>query len=153
MATLSTTYVDAIWNGNRKYTMVTNQDSTVSFTDSTEYTVEGTYFGAGDINATNTQVNGISGAKAISIGTSAWSNSPTTVNGGSYYTATVSSLTIYTDHPEISINPAGTVPTAAEEANFSVLAYAVANTANGSITFYAYSKPTETVNVLAKGVS
>lgn len=153
MATLSTSYVDAVWTGNRKYQMTQNQDSTVSFSDETDYSVEGSFFGAGDINATNRQVNGISGSKVITIATSAWSNSTSTVNGGDYYTATVSDLTIYEENPQISISPAGTVPTIAEESAFSALAYAVADVENGTITFYAYSKPSSALNVLAKGVS
>ena len=153
MATLPTNYQDAVWSGSRKYTMTQNVDDTVSFTDATDYTVEGSFFGAGDINRTNTQVNGISGAKKISIASSAWSSSTTTVNGNAYYTATISNLTIYEDNPQIAISPAGTVPTTAEENAFSALAYAVANVSAGSITFYAYSKPSTTIKVLAKGVS
>ena len=153
MATLPTNYVDAVWSGQRKYQMTQNQDSTVSFTDVTEYSVPGTYFGASNINATNTQVNGLSSAKTISISSTVWSNSPSTVNGNSYYTATISSLTIYVENPEISLKPAGTVPTTAEEERFAAIAYAVANVSNGSITFYAYTKPTSTITVLAKGVA
>ena len=153
MATLPTDYVDAVWSGSRKYSMTDNGDDTVSFTDETTYTTEGSYFGAGDINRTNTQVNGMSGTKTISIASSAWSNSTSTVNGNAYYTATVSSLTIYEESPQLALSPAGTVPTTAEENAFAALAYAVANVANGSITFYAYTKPTTTIRVLAKGVS
>lgn len=153
MATLSTSYVDAVWSGNRKYQLINNADNTVSFTDSTDYTVEGSYFGATDINATNRQVNGVSSAKTITIATTAWSSSTSTVNGNAYYTATVTGNTIYVDNPEIAISPAGTVPTTAEESAFSALAYAVANVSAGSITFYAYTKPTTAIRVLAKGVS
>lgn len=153
MATLSTSYVDAVWSGNRKYQLINNADNTVSFTDETDYTVEGTYFGASDINATNRQVNGVSSAKTINIAANAWSSSTSTVNGNAYYTATVSGLVIYVDNPEIAISPAGTVPTTAEESAFSALAYAVANVSGGSITFYAYTKPTTAIRVLAKGVS
>lgn len=153
MATLSTNYTDALWSGNRKYLMEQNQDGTVSFSDETEYSVEGSFFGASDINATNRQVNGISGAKHITIAANAWSNSTSTVNGNAYYIATVNNLTIYEEHPQISISPAGTVPTTAEENNFSALAYAVANVSEGSITFYALVKPSAAIGVLAKGVS
>lgn len=153
MAVLPVNYVDAQWSGNRKYAMTQNQDNTVSMTDVTEYSVEGSQFGAGDINATNRQVNGISESKTITIPASAWSANPSTVSGNSYYIATISNLTIYTENPQISIAPSGTVPTTAEEANFSAIAYAVANVANGSITFYAYSKPAAAIAVLAKGVS
>ena len=81
MATLPTNYVDAVWSGQRKYEMTQNQDSTVSFTDVTEYSVTGSYFGASNINATNTQVNGLSTAKTISISSTAWSSSTQTVIG------------------------------------------------------------------------
>lgn len=153
MATLPTNYVDAVWSGQRKYTMTQNQDSTVSFADATSYTVTGSYFGASNINATNAQVNGLSTAKTISIGASAWSSSTTTVNGRAYYIATITGLTIYVENPEISIAPAGTVPTTTEEERFAAIAYAVANVSNGSITFYAFTKPTASISVLAKGVA
>lgn len=150
---LPVNYTDAVWSGNRKYAMTQNQDNTISLTDVTEYTVEGSQFGASDINATNGQVNGISGAKTIAIPASAWSSSTSTVDGNAYYTAAITGLTIYTENPQISIAPVGTVPTSTEEANFAVIAYAVADVANGSITFYAYTSPSVTINVLAKGVS
>lgn len=150
---LPVNYVDAVWSGNREYSMTQNPNSTISLTDVTEYSVEGSNFGAGDINATNRQVNGISGAKTITIPASAWSANPSTVSGNSYYIATISNLTIYTENPQISIAPAGTLPTDTEEANFSAIAYAVANVVSGSISFYAYTKPTVSISVLAKGVS
>ena len=150
---LPTNYVDAVWDGNRKYQMIQNQDSTVSFTDETDYSVEGTFFGANDINRTNSQVNGLSVAKTIAIGASVWSSTPSTVDGNSYYIATITGLTIFVENPEISIAPTGTVPTTTEENRFSALAYAVANVSAGSITFYAYTKPTSTIRVLAKGVA
>lgn len=153
MATLPTNYADAVWVGNRKYTMTENQDNSVSFTDVTEYSVEGSYFGAGDINRTNTQINGMANAKVISIASSAWSSSAVTVNGNDYFTTTVTGLTIFEDNPQIAISPAGTVPTTAEENAFALLAYAVANVSGGSITFYAYSKPTVTITLMAKGVA
>lgn len=49
--------LDTSANTRRKYQMVTNDDSTVSFVDKTEYTQTGDTFGAGDINATNEQAN------------------------------------------------------------------------------------------------
>ena len=150
---LPTNYVDAVWSGQRKYQMTQNQDSTVSFEDVTDYSVEGSFFGANDMNQTNSQVNGLSAAKTISISSTAWSSSPSTVDGNSYYIATITGLTIYVENPEISIAPTGTVPTTAEENRFSALAYAVANVSAGSITFYAYTKPTSTIRVLAKGVA
>ena len=57
MNTLPTNYVDAVYSGNKKYAMTTNGDGTVSFTDQTSYTTQGTRFGAADVNAINSTVN------------------------------------------------------------------------------------------------
>lgn len=61
MAALKTNYQDDILdvssNPRRKYKMINNADSSVSFEDISDYTQEGTLFGANDINATNMQVN------------------------------------------------------------------------------------------------
>ena len=53
---LKTDYKDAMFQGNRKYQMIQNEDGTVSFEDVTEYTQEGDSFGAKDINDINTEV-------------------------------------------------------------------------------------------------
>ena len=55
---LKTNYKDDIPISDlRKYQMRDNGDGTVSFVDVTEYEQEGDTFGAGDINATNQEVN------------------------------------------------------------------------------------------------
>lgn len=58
---LNTNYTDDIlassMGGKRHYTMVNNDDNTVSFTDSSVYDNVGTDFGANDINSTNAKVN------------------------------------------------------------------------------------------------
>lgn len=55
---LPTDYTDAIWNGNRKYKMITNSDGTVSFEDVTEYTnKEKSFFGATEANQMNAGMN------------------------------------------------------------------------------------------------
>lgn len=55
---LKTDYGDDIYSGKRKFQMTTNDDGTVSFDDATEYQQVGDEFGAGDVNRTNTAVNG-----------------------------------------------------------------------------------------------
>lgn len=61
MAVLKTNYKDDVLdtsvNDKRKYRMVQNADGTISLTDATSYTQEGSTFGAADINATNQEVN------------------------------------------------------------------------------------------------
>lgn len=58
---LPTNYQDDIMNesagGKRKYRMIHNEDGTVSFDDLTVYDLEGSDYGAGDINRTNEAVN------------------------------------------------------------------------------------------------
>lgn len=57
---LRTDYVDATFEGLRRYLMSENGDGSVSFHDITKYTVkEGSFFGAKDANKINTAVNAI----------------------------------------------------------------------------------------------
>lgn len=46
---IKTDWKDDIFEGNRKYQMITNDDGTVSFVDVTEYTQEGDAFGAAEL--------------------------------------------------------------------------------------------------------
>lgn len=64
MATLKTNYKDDLFSGDRKYREIRNSDGTVSFEDVTEYTQTGDVFASADINATNTEVNGINASSA-----------------------------------------------------------------------------------------
>ena len=51
-------YVDAVFDGLRKYLQIVNPDGTFSFADVTQYTVkEGSFLGAKDINMMNTAMN------------------------------------------------------------------------------------------------
>ena len=57
---LRTDYVDAVFDGLRRYLVSDNGDGSVSFHDITNYTVkEGAFFGAKDANTINTAVNAI----------------------------------------------------------------------------------------------
>ena len=57
MSALRTDYQDDVFSGSRKYTMVTNPDSTVSFVDETDYIQVGDTYGAAEINAQNAAIN------------------------------------------------------------------------------------------------
>ena len=46
-------------DGKRQYTMIENQNGTVSFEDVTEYDQEGDTLSAGDFNTTNAEINGL----------------------------------------------------------------------------------------------
>lgn len=66
---LRTDYVDAVFEGLRKYQLISNQDGSFSFADVTSYTArENAFLGAKDINAMNTAMNLI--MAALNNGTS-----------------------------------------------------------------------------------
>lgn len=54
-------------NSKRKYKMINNPGGTVSFEDETDYTQEGSEFGAGQINATNDAINKIYSERILSL--------------------------------------------------------------------------------------
>jgi len=54
-------FKDDIFDGKRKYNLITNEDGTVSFEDVTEYVQEGDLFGGNEINTTNLKVNELEG--------------------------------------------------------------------------------------------
>ena len=54
-------------NSKRKYQMINNPDETVSFEDETDYTQEGSEFGAGQVNQTNEAINNIYDERILSL--------------------------------------------------------------------------------------
>lgn len=53
-------------NSKRKYKMINNTGGTVSFEDKTDYTQEGSEFGAGQVNQTNEAINNIYDERILS---------------------------------------------------------------------------------------
>ena len=55
---LPTNYTDAVWNGLKRYTEISNEDGTVSFQDVTQYiNREKSFFGAKEANRMNEALN------------------------------------------------------------------------------------------------
>ena len=54
---LKTNYKEDVFEGNRKYRLISDADGTTEIVDATTYTQEGDPFGANDINATNAAIN------------------------------------------------------------------------------------------------
>lgn len=53
-------YTDAVWSGLKRYSMISNEDGTVSFQDVTVYSnKENSFFGARDANRMNEALNTI----------------------------------------------------------------------------------------------
>ena len=149
---LRTDYVNAELNtevnANTKYEMTENQDGSVSFTDVSVYSVTGDTFGAGDLNATNAEINKLETQNTLSLASGSWSSSAP-------YTQTVNLARITSsDKPIISMGTPSTISSANYKAMKKAYGYidrVVSN--NGSLTFYCYNKkPTVQINVLVKGV-
>lgn len=149
---LRTDYVNAELNtevnANTKYEMTENQDGSVSFTDVSVYSVTGDTFGAGDLNATNTEINKLETQNTLSLAPGSWSSSAP-------YTQTVNLARITSnDKPIISMGTPSTISSANYKAMKKAYGYidrVVSN--NGSLTFYCYNKkPTVQIRVLVKGV-
>jgi len=152
MNELSTSYVDAVFSGNRKYTMTTNSDSTISLEDSTTYTQEGTAFGASDVNAITGAINSIIGvlpsSTGVSITTGSW-----TASGNAYYKDfTVSGITA-TDTPIVSLYIPNTTAKATAKTYQKMYSYInnIVTYAN-KIRVYCHTVPTTAFSILIKGV-
>lgn len=154
--TLRTDYVDAVWSGERKFRFTQNSDNTTSVSDVTEYSVEGDVLGSADFNLTNVVIQEVENAsmsfRRITLPASGWSSGTYNVNGMALYRQIITVTAIYNEHPILSLGAAGTVPTYDEEAAYSLLKAAVANTSNNKITFYAVARPTTTMYIIAKEV-
>lgn len=141
---LKTNYKDDVFSGNRKYNKIDNADGTISLVDATTYTTVGDTFGATDVNAITTQVNGLVDIRATRIFTitaSGWSTTTTTVNGRAFYTQVLTMQAIYDENPTVDIYST-TVPTEDQQNAYNQVNYMYADTTAKTITCYAVDKPT-----------
>lgn len=148
MNNLSTSYQDAVFSSSRKYTMTQNSDNTVSFTDSTDYTTQGTQFGAADINATNGAINSMIAEKSVNITTGSW-----TASGSVYYKDFNVSGMLASDTPVISLYIASNTAKANAKTAQKMFSYITnIETMAGKIRVYSHTAPTSAYTVLIKGV-
>lgn len=148
MPRLKTDYQDAMYDGSRKYRITSNQDGTSGIADETQYTQEGTQFGANDINATNAAVNRLNNGITAVLPAASWSTAAP-------YTQTVAVAGVTAeDSPVIGILIAdGTTAANVKAQNKAWGCVDRAVTGDGTITFYCYNKKPEVdFSVLAKGV-
>lgn len=145
---LKTDYKDAMFDGQRRYRLIPNEDGTYSLPDSTTYTQTGDKFGANDINATNKAINQINHVTEVTLAAAGWSSSAP-------YTQTVNVPgVVETDRPTVGLYlPEGIT---AANVDLQSKAYDCVNravTGNGSITVYCYKKrPAVDFQVQMKGV-
>lgn len=142
--------LDVSVNSMRKYTEIDNSDGTISLIDSTTYTQEGDAFGAKEVNAITGAVNRLAGVFLVTLSASAWTGSSAPYS----QTVAVEGITAE-DEPilvrALSDGATETVQKAYNKA-FGILAAGTGTTADGSVTFKVYQKPTTDLTVGLKGV-
>lgn len=145
---LKTDYKDAMYDGQRRYRLIQNEDGTYSLPDATTYTQQGDKFGANDINQTNTEINKLETVKTVALPAASWSSTAP-------YTQTVSVAGITADDkPIVSLY----LPDGITAANVKLQSKAFAcvdrvTTGAGNITVYCYNKkPTTDFQIQMKGV-
>lgn len=145
---LKTDYKDAMYE-RRKFRMENNSDGTVSLSDATSYTQEGTPFGANDVNAITKSVNALYQETIVTIPANAWSTSAPYSQKVSVPTAKA------TD--SVTMGKAYTKDNTVEEIEtYDEMAALItsAEVTDGFVTFYcAAEKPTVDFKVKLKGVS
>lgn len=90
----------------------------------------------------------------VSIGSSSWPSSTTTVNGTAYYRTSFSYTTLYDSNIEMAIAPTGsnTLPTSAEYEAYNKVRFITLDETNLKVWLYATEKPTTTFKIKIKGV-
>jgi len=145
---LKTDYKDAMFDGQRRYRLIANEDGTYSLPDSTTYTQTGDKFGANDINETNTEINKLETVKTATLATASWSTTAP-------YTQTVSVTGITADDkPIVSLYlPDGITAANVKLQNKAYACVDRAVTGAGSVTVYCYNKkPAVDFQIQMKGV-
>ncbi|WP_312426313.1 hypothetical protein [Lacrimispora sp.] len=146
---LKTDYKDAMYDGQRRYRLIQNEDGTHTLVDATVYTQQGDKFGANDINATNKAINRLDHVTEIALTAAGWTGSTAP------YTQTVSVAGITEkDRPTVSLYLPDGITAAnvdLKEKAFDCVNRAVSGA--GIITVYCYKKkPTTDFQIQVKGV-
>lgn len=150
MSTLKTDYKDAIFSGKKQY-QIASSGGNSTITDVTNYTQEGTRFGADDINATNREVNRMNHITLITLGQSNW-----TPSSGTIYTQRIDigELTSDMNLEMMSALPynATTDEQKAYNKMFTILSQGVAETYDGYAMFKIYKQASSNITVALKGI-
>lgn len=147
---LKTDYKEDVFEGNRKYKLISNQDGTTEIVDETAYTQEGDPFGANDINATNAAVNRQEHVALITLTADAWTGDEAPYE----QTVAVDGVTAE-DNPMLVSALEDGADLATQKAYskaFGILASGTGTTADGSVTFKVYKKPTTDITAGLRGV-
>lgn len=143
-------YKDAMFDGQRRYRLIQNEDGTYSLPDETSYTQEGDKFGANDINATNKAVNRMNHVTTVTLTAAGWTGSSAPYS----QTVAVEGMTADCNPLMISLLADGANEATQKAYNkaFGIVASGTGTTGNGTVTFKVYKKPEIDIIVGLKGV-
>ena len=147
---LKTDYKDAMFDGQRRYRLIPNEDGTYSLPDETTYTQKGDKFGANDINATNKAVNQINHVAEVTLTAAGWTGSAAPYT----QTITVSGATEDMEAMVVSALEEGAAEAVQKSYNkaFGIVASGTASLGEGTATFKVYKKPVTDIKIGLKGV-
>lgn len=147
---LKTDYKEDVFEGNRKYKLISNQDGTTEIVDETAYTQEGDPFGANDINATNAAINRQDHVTLITLTAAKW------IGDAAPYEQTVAVDGVTAEDNPMLVSAledgADLATQKAYSKAFGILASGTGTTADGSVTFKVYKKPTTDITAGLRGV-
>ena len=147
---LKTDYKDAMFDGQRRYRLIPNEDGTYSLPDETTYTQKGDKFGANDINAINRAVNQINHVTEMTLTATGW------IGGAAPYTQTITVSGATEDMEAIVVSALEDESTEAAQKSYSkafgIVTSGTASLGDGTATFKVYKKPVSDIKIGLKGV-
>ena len=147
---LKTDYKDAMFDGQRRYRLIPNEDGTYSLPDETTYTQRGDKFGANDINTTNKAINQINHVTEVILTAAGW------IGSSAPYTQ---EITIPGATEDMEAMVVSALEDGASEAAqkyyskaFGIVTSGTAFLGDGKAIFKAYKKPVTDIKIGLKGV-
>lgn len=147
---LKTDYMDAMFDGQRRYRLIPNEDGTYSLPDETTYTQKGDKFGANDINSTNEAVNRLNHVTEITLTASGW------IGSAAPFVQKVTVTGATEDMEAIVVSALEDGATEAVQKSYvKAFGFVVSGTASlgaSTATFKVYKKPVTDIKIGLKGV-
>ncbi len=143
-------YKDALFDGQRRYNLIRNEDGTYTIADATSYTQVGDKFGANDINATNGAVNRLNHTTVVTLTAAGW------LGDSAPYVQTVEVAGATADMEAILVSAlAEDADEATQKAYvkaFGIISSGTAALGDGTAAFRVYKLPAVDCRVGLKGV-